>query len=106
AWFITRTGVRSPLAALRQDAARVGAPTEPWPRRPRRRQRRLRVRDLDAQGGMDQAAQLREPRPGASLDLPLHRDVLQPTPPPLGGRRDQPRRVREAFSKQTRRKRG
>jgi transposase InsO family protein len=37
---------------------------------------------------------------GAPLDLPLHRDVLQPEKAPLFTRRHQPRRVRETFSKQ------
>ena len=93
------------LARLRHDAARIGRGGLDGISRRRLRQRRLRIRDLDAEGRVDQAAPLREPRPGAALDLPLHRDVLQPAPPPLLARRDQPRRVRTAFSDQTTRKR-
>ena len=62
-------------------------------------------RHLDAQGRVDRAPPLREPRPGAPRDLPLHRDVLQPAPPAQLTRRDQPRRVRAALSEKTRGKR-
>jgi hypothetical protein len=54
------------------------------------------------QGRMDQPSPLPKPRPGAPIDLPLHRNILQPTPPPLLARRRQPRRGRATLPKQTR----
>lgn len=86
------------LARLRADAARVGPGRLDGLTRGRVRQRRLRELHLDVEGRVDQAAPLYEPRPGAALDLPLHRDVLQPAPTPQLTRRGQPGRVRTALS--------
>ena len=65
------------------------------------RQCRLRVGDLDAEGRMDQAAPVHEPRPGEALDLPVHRDVLQLAETSQLTRWDQSRRIRETFPRQT-----
>ena len=61
---------------LRQDAQRVRARRLDGLTRRRLRQRPERELPLDDQGGMDQAPPLPDARPGAALDLPLHRDVL------------------------------
>jgi transposase InsO family protein len=84
----------------RADAARVGTRRLDGLTRRRLRQRRLRELHLDAEGRMDQAPPLPQPRRGPPLDLQLHRNVLQPAPPPLLPRRHQSRRVREPFPKQ------
>jgi hypothetical protein len=72
--------------------------------RGRVRQRRLRELHLDTEGGVDQATPVREPRPGAPLDLPVRRDVLQPASTSQLTGRHQPGRTRTPLSDQTTRR--